>query len=255
MKLYYEDDRIYFHHESVNKLGYTNFNQELWNLIKDKKFTVEYKTMKDGTKKAKYIKCSKLKKTLHQIVIDFYYGEEIRKKMYEKKFIIEHHDNDGFNCLIENLSFLSAKRNTSKGFGYDIDRIRLLDMIAINIFKNFETQKYQITLGFNRPVYLSINGKNINLATMYFAYSDNFKIVINDATNILDLLEEYEKLDLTKLNFESYTYKEVTEINILDEEKLAPILFKDGTCYLNMDSPYQSIKKIAPMNELYENSK
>ncbi|WP_107602652.1 hypothetical protein [Clostridioides difficile] len=255
MRIYYERDRIYFSDESVNKLGYTNFDIELWNILKDRKFSVKYKTLKNGSKEAQYITCSSLKKTLHQIVIDFYYGENVRKEMYSNNFIIEHHDNDGFNCLIENLSFFNKQRNTSKGFGYDIDRVRLLDTVAVNIFKDFKTKKYQITLGFNKPFYLRVNENNVSLASMYFVYDDNYKIVINDATNILDLLESYSKLEISKLNFKDWSYEETINISISDEEKNSPFIIRDGVFYLNMDCPGQRIDKISPNHELYKSNK
>ncbi|PWX37185.1 hypothetical protein CYK80_12330 [Clostridium perfringens] len=255
MKIYHEGNRIYFSDKSVSKLGYTNFNQELWNIIKHRKFSVKYEKLKDGSKKAKYINCSSLRKTLHQIVIDFYYGEKIREEMYKDGFIIEHHDNDGFNCLIENLSFLNKKRNTSKGLGYDVERVRLLDMVAINIFKDFDTRKYQITLAFNRPYYLIGNGKKISLASMYFVYDDNYKIVINDATNILDLLESYGKLNLSKLNFKSWKYKKCIEIQMSEEEKLSPIIIRNGVFYFNMDCPFQRIERVNVNAELYKNNR
>jgi len=252
LEIYHERDMIYFWDESINKLGYTNFNEGLWNIIKDKKFSIK----KDKNGIPKYIMCNSLNKSLHQIVIDFYYNEGIRKKMYDKKFIIEHHDNNGFNCLIQNLSFLSKKRNTSKGFGYDIERVDFLDNVAINIFKDFETQNYQITLAFNTPYNLVTNdGKTIILATMYLVYDNNFKIVINDATNILDLLESYGRFDINKLNFNNWTYEPCIDLYLTKEERYSPIINIDGKLYLNMDSPYGRIEKIHPKDELYKNNK
>lgn len=243
---------IYFSDKSVKKLGYTNSNEELWNIIKDKKFYIK----KDNNGIPKYIQCSSLNKSLHQIVIDFYYGEDIRKEMYNKKFIIEHHDNNGFNCSIENLSFLSKKRNTSKGLVYDIERVNSLDNVAINIFKDFETQNYQITLGFNTLYNLVTgNGEEISLASMFLVYDDNFKIVINDATNILDLLESNGELDINKLNFKNWTYDECTFLYLSEEERYSTIIIRDGKPYFNMDSPYGIIERIPPRDELYKKNK
>lgn len=248
MKFYHEGDMIYFSDESINKLGYTNFNQELWNTIKNKKFSIQFKKSHDN-KEPKYIYCNSLKKSLHQIVIDFYYGEDKRKEMYKKGFIIEHHDNNGFNCLIENLSFLNKKRNTSKAFGFDISRIDFLDNVAINIFKDFKTQNYQITLGFNNPYNLIIDNNEISLAAMYLFYDDNFNIVINDATNILDNFEAYGELCLNKLNFKKYKFKKSIKLFLPEEERNNPIIIKDGKIYFNMDSPYGKIETITPLGD------
>lgn len=250
MRVYWEGEKIYFCDEAVNKLGSTNFNECLWENIKDLKFTVKFKNIKSG-KEPQYIYCSKLKKTLHQIVMDFYYGEDIRKEMYKNGFIIEHHDNDGFNCCIENLSFFPNDKNKSKAFGYDKDRIRMMNRIAMNIFKDFKTQKYQITVAFNEHFALFVQDKLINLATIYLVYEDNYKIVINDATSILDLIEANNKFELQKLNCENWDYNECKMVYISEEEKDSPIILRDGNYYMNMNCPHQRITRASAKEELY----
>ncbi|MDB2153809.1 hypothetical protein [Clostridium butyricum] len=251
MKVYHEGERIYFNDESVSKLGYTNYNEDLWNNIKDLKFTVKYKTVKDDKKEAQYIYCPKLKKTLHQIVIDFYYGEEVRKEMYKNKFIIEHHDNDGFNCCIENLSFLSGDRNKSKAFGFDKDRERMMDKVSINIFKDFITMRYQVTLFFNKAFAFKMNDKWYGIASMHLLYEDSYRVVLNDCMNILDLIEETGQANINKLNCLKFQFEEYIKVNVTEEEKEAPIIIRDGIQYLNLNCPNQRVVSIPPKKDLY----
>lgn len=243
MRVYCEGERIYFSDKVATRLGMTNFNNELWEKIRDLNFRVDYK--------GKYIYCSKLKKTLHQIVMDFYYGESVRKEMYKNKFIIEHHDNDGFNCCVENLSFYPDDKNKSKAFGYDKDRVKMMDIVAMNIFKDFNTQKYQITLAFNKPFLFKWEDKCIELASLYLVYSNDYRIVINDATNILDLIDSNRRVNLAKLNFEKFDYRGIEHVYLTEEEKKSPLIFRDGQVYMNMNCPYQRIVSTPPKKELY----
>lgn len=252
MNVYHKGERIYFNDESVSKLGYTNYNKGIWNIIKDQKFTIKYKTLKDDKKEPKYIWCSKLQKTLHQIVIDYYYGEDIRKEMYKNKFIIEHHDNNGFNCCIENLSFLSGDRNKSKAFGFDKDRERMMDRVAINIFKDFETKRYQVTLFFNKDFAFKWNDRMHNIASMHLLYEDSYKLVLNDCTNILDLIEEKGQANINKLNCIKFEFDECLKVIVTEEEKDAPIIIRDGVLYLNLNCPYQRVTSKAPKRDLYK---
>lgn len=244
MEVYCEGDRIYFLDKAGTRLGVTNFNKELWENIKDLNFR--------ATSKDKYIYCSKFKKTLHQIVMDFYYGENVRKEMYKNRFIIEHHDNDGFNCCVENLSFYPNDKNKSKAFGYDKDRVKMMDIVAMNIFKDFNTQKYQITLAFNKPFLLKWEDKFIEITSLYLVYSNDYRIVINDATNILDLIDSNKRFELSKLNFEKYDYREMNYTYLTEEEKGAPLIFRDGQTYMNMNCPHQRIISTPPKEELYK---
>lgn len=50
-----------------------------------------------------------IKKYLHQIVFDYYFREDFRKKVYDLGYIIEHLDNDGFNCDISNYRATKRK--------------------------------------------------------------------------------------------------------------------------------------------------
>ena len=66
-----------------------------------------------------YLKCSKLKISLHKFVLQILYGAEKLNEMLDKSNIIEHLDNNGLNCVYENLHILSSDMNKSKAFSID----------------------------------------------------------------------------------------------------------------------------------------
>ncbi|QIZ08383.1 hypothetical protein HFZ78_18045 [Priestia megaterium] len=78
-----------------------------------------------------------------------WYGVEALKEAYEKNFIVEHMNNDPFDCSIHNLSFAPNNVNIAKGQTYDVERKEGIPIAAVNMFKDFESQKFQITIGFN----------------------------------------------------------------------------------------------------------
>ncbi|HSH24483.1 MAG TPA: hypothetical protein VLA13_02965 [Massilibacterium sp.] len=98
------NDKISINIKGTNKLAFVNYTEELLEIIKKARFRIPRSDKAAADYKYPY--SNEYKKTLHQIVIDYYFGEEVRKKFYESNYIIEHLDNDGFNCDISNLFFL-----------------------------------------------------------------------------------------------------------------------------------------------------
>ena len=95
-------------------------------------------------------------------------------------------DNDGYNCCIDNLCFLIADENKAKGMTLDkmsADKSH----IALSMFKDFETQLFQITIVFNYPAKLILSNLErpavIELA--FFMYDCEYEMVINDARAIM----------------------------------------------------------------------
>ena len=97
------NDKISINIKGTNKLAFVNYTEELLEIIKKARFRIPRSDKAAADYKYPY--SNEYKKTLHQIVIDYYFGEEVRKKFYESNYIIEHLDNDGFNCDISNLFF------------------------------------------------------------------------------------------------------------------------------------------------------
>lgn len=205
VEITHTEDKIYFKFENVNKLGFTDYDKKLFEKIRAVKWTVS---------NGRYIYSSKLKMSLHQIVMAHWYGEEALTESKKAGYIVEHHNNIGFDCQISNLSFAPEPQNKQKAFGYDKERLTMLENIAINFYKDFETGRYQITIGFNKP-YFIVNPKQntaIDVAVIFLIYNDDFYRTMTDATNILHELKEYGKLEFSNLRNVGFHYKEAIHI-------------------------------------------
>lgn len=88
----------------AKKLAFVDFSEEMLEIIKQARFRVPDSPEK--YEEYKYPYSNEYKKSLHQIAFDYHFGEETRKKAYEMGYIIEHLDNEGFNCQISNLFLL-----------------------------------------------------------------------------------------------------------------------------------------------------
>ncbi|OXS76397.1 hypothetical protein B1B04_05335 [Lysinibacillus sp. KCTC 33748] len=251
LEISHDNNKICFKNSEIGFYGYTTFNQDLFEKINsvgwsvnDKKFLNKEKTyIKTGSKKlGKY-------QYLHQIVMIHWYGLDKFEEANRKKFIVEHHDNDGFNCLIENLSFAPDNVNKAKGLTYDQERPNALPIVAINFFKDFDTKKYQITLGFNIDFSIREDGKLKSITALYLVYEDDFRIVINDASNLLYNLIEYKEFDLSKLQLIDYKYTET--IYTQKYEDMPPLIEVDGEMALVLDERTRLVS-VAPDSELYK---
>lgn len=250
----YDEQKIYFKNEEFSFFGYTSYTPEMlekvlsvnW-YVSEKKFLKKEKT---------YIETHSKKlgnyKALHQIVMIHWYGLEKFEEVKSKGFIVEHHDNDAFNCLIENLSFAHNDINLAKAHTYDKERIVAFPTVAINFFKDFDTQRYQITLGFNTDFFLSLaDGTKKSVTSLQFLYEDDFRIVFNDASNMLYNLMEYKKLELNKLQFVDYTFTETIYIRP-DEDGNLPVMVEVNGKWAVVLSEKTRIHSVAPDRDLYK---
>ncbi len=108
------NDTISININGMSKLAFVNYTDGLLEIIKSARFRVP--DTQEQINKYKYPYSNEYKKDLHQIVFDYYFGEDIRKYAYDLGYIIEHLDNDGFNCDISNLFILKKVKNTYKGW-------------------------------------------------------------------------------------------------------------------------------------------
>lgn len=131
--------------------------------------------------------------TLHSYIMKKWYGEEFCQEMKEKDYVIDHMDNDSHNCCISNLSFLSNAYNKAKGLTFDQEN-KAKEFIALTMFKDFITGLYQITIMFNYPATLVVDGFDIPsvIELAYLLYEGDYRKVIADAEDILrDYKEDY----------------------------------------------------------------
>lgn len=224
MKISHENDTIYFSDPEIQKLGYTNYTSELWDIISNTTWTVK----KDNSGNPKYIRSSQLNKMLHQVVIDFYFTEEVRISAYNKNFIVEHLDNDGFNCRISNLYFLHKQTNTYKGWHFDKRSRESIPIVSIRMFHIIENKRFQITAAFNYPFTSHTTGKEI--CRVKLLYDTSYEIVFQDAETLLDYILGNMKFDIPELR-KILRYKDIRieEYELIKQPEEYPTL-QGGSC-------------------------
>jgi hypothetical protein len=131
--------------------AYTDDEDSLWEIISAQKWTIQ---LKDG--KPRYLYSYTCKKTLHQVVIDFYFGQDVREKAYSKNLVIEHLNNNGLDCRICNLYFLHDIKNKYKGNYFDKKVEEALPIFALRVFHIINNGTFQITVGFTAEANLTI---------------------------------------------------------------------------------------------------
>ena len=145
---------------------------------------------------------------LHIYIMKKWYGEEVFEEMKADGYVVDHMDNNGFNCCLDNLSFLMNDENKAKGLTFD-KYSKDKTHIAITLCRDFNTKNFQITIVFNYPAIAKISSIEspavIDLA--YLLYDRNYPEVINDARTILydykrDLSFEPEKLHFADYHIE-----------------------------------------------------
>lgn len=165
------------------------------------------------SKKGDYLYSNKLKQYLHIYIMRKWYGDECYEKFKSEDYVVDHMDNNGYNCCINNLSFLTSDENKAKGMTVD-KMSKEKAYLALSLYKDFSTQLYQMTLFFNYPAQAKISNLNspavIELA--YLLYDREYELVLNDARKILydykrDYSFEPEKLNESDFQIEgSYGY-------------------------------------------------
>ncbi len=250
MSVYISGDQINFNIEKANKLGYTNYDEKLWEKIK----STSWHVTADKRGRKKYIKSSKLG-LLHRFVMEHWYGREILDEATKKNYVVDHLDNDGFNCQISNLCFIPKPRNTAKGLTYDIKRIEMMDTIALNIFKDFETQYFQITIGFNKETIFIDNDKPVSINSLKILYEDDFFLVLNDAERILHEFSNYNRFNIKKLNCIKYEYMEANYFYLPPEKRDKAIFEVEGKFYINLNNGNIRLRAVSPSNNLFDEVK
>lgn len=157
------------------------------------------------SKKGEYLYSNKLKMYLHIYIMKKWYGEDVYDEMRKAGCVVDHMDNSGFNCKIENLAFLLSSENKAKGL--TVDKIsKTKTHIALSMFSDFYTGLKQISISFNYPAkaILSSLENPAVIELVFLLYKSKYEMVINDARKILyDYFENYS-FDIEKLNFDDY---------------------------------------------------
>ncbi|WP_158318469.1 hypothetical protein, partial [Halalkalibacter hemicellulosilyticus] len=255
LKVYYERGKIYFHDKEQGVFGYTNYDEILWEKVQSVNWRVIWGKPNSKGQRKGYIgtyskKLGKYNK-LHQVVMIHWYGLEVLIEAYEKDFIVEHMDNNSFDCTIENLSFAPNNVNIAKGQTYDIERVEALPIAAINKYKDFETGKYQITVGFNNWVVKKTEEGLIPMNAIRLVYEDDYRRTFMDAQDILYELTTNGIINPEKLNHIYMEEEPAVLYEFKEGENRSGVIEVDGKMHIILDEHTRLIK-VAPNKELYK---
>ena len=232
------DNIIYIENSNWTKVGMAEYREDYY----------EELTSVTWSKSGKGLYSYKLKCYLHQYIMEKWYGEEYLKEMYEKKYIIEHFDNNEFNNTISNLDFLLKDYNTAKGQSLDKDIEKYRDKIALRMYKNFKTETYEISVGFNEDFFEEKNGTYKPIKSLHFLYDKEYQSVILDAYLIIDQYRSSNTIEYKKLSYKKMVVEYATTIKLTPEEVESVgngkggFIERDGKIYV---IPGKNIKLIA----------
>ena len=170
---------------------------------------------------------------LHRYVMKMWYGEDVLTHMAEQGYVVDHMNNDHVDCRISNLEFLKKSYNTAKGQAFDVDSREMKWNIAINIFKDFSTGCYQITIGCNDLIYF-FNSENEKayINNIKLLYNCDYSIVVNDAENILREYDTEKTISLRCLRACKVRVEIAPIIELSEVEKAGCFVWRDGKPYL-----------------------
>jgi hypothetical protein len=238
------NEKIGINIKGLHKLAFTNYTEELFEIIKNARFRIP-KTP-EAIRSYKYPYSNEYKKYLHQIAFDYYFGEDARKKFYESGYIIEHLDNDGFNCDISNLFILKEIKNTYKGWHFDKECRKALPIMALKIYHMIHNKTFQIAIVFNRSFINDASKRVLNTVRLLYDY--NYEIVLQDAEQIIESIVSTGHINFTKWRslhrFDDIEVIYAPEIELSEEEKkqeYGTLIFREGKAYLLLGQSEDSI--------------
>jgi|GEM_PF-6898841 len=232
-----------------NCVAFAPYTKNLYDIITSTTWTVTSSTSK--TKK-KYLK-SKKYGLLHQLIIKHFYGEDTLNEAYKIGFVIDHLNNDGFDCRYENLALISKRENSAKGLTYDIEREESIWKFAINITKDFDTKEFQVSMAFNQPTIFKIEDTEIQLAALYLRYGIDYKEVLIDARSIINDLNENMSFNLVNLRHKGFDYKKAEWLCIKNGEMISSgLMLRDGKLYIIQGSQGIYVRELCHNKELHK---
>lgn len=183
-----------------------------------------------------YLKCSKLKTSLHKFVLQFLYGKEKLDEMLVKPNIIEHLDNDGLNCTYENLHVLSDDLNKAKAFTIDkknaalqTGEISSIPALITDVYYSHQNKYFQLQLFFNKNILFNKSTDRF-VESLVFHY-DDFENLYIDWLYCFECIKN-EEFDYYKNHAVRAYIKDAPIITLTEEEKNAVFIERDGEYYL-----------------------
>ncbi|MGE5474534.1 MAG: hypothetical protein ACM3UU_09970 [Ignavibacteriales bacterium] len=260
LQISHDYEKIQLNNKEYGVTGLTDYTPAVWNELSAVNWYVNEREFIENKKTYIYTgskRFGELNK-LHQIVMMLWYGKEAVQSAYLNNYIIEHHNNDEFDCHIRNLSFASNDLNLAKAHTFDKTQPLLLNQAAVNFYKDFETKQYQITVKFTRDYILSVNGKSFLLDSLFLLYEDNFRVVYTDANRIVDELLEIGQVNFKLLSYKDYSFVEGKIYIPKKDEKIEGIQIRtdeSGNSYITVsDDTLFFFNRTLPDQDLYKNN-
>lgn len=181
---------------------------------------------------------------LHRYIVQKWYGQEVLDAFTKADCVVDHMDGNKYNCQISNLAFLSSDENKAKGFTVDKQRHEMQWNLALNMFRDFDTGYYQITIFFNKMMYLvnSASGEYYPVSALKLLYTTGYEIVINDARSILLSYRENGKFGLGKLSYAEYRIEKARLFRLEEKDKNRAVIEIDGEEYLIINEHTRMLK-------------
>ena len=247
------NDTIEFRLQDNRLVGLTNYREDIWEEFNSVNWYINLKNLDTQDKSYVYTGSGKFakKKDLHVIVMIKWYGEETVIEAHQNGYIVEHFDNEEYNCMIQNLAFVSNDLNLAKAHLYDKERVKYKNIVAVNFFKDLETQRYQATFGFNREVKLQDKEKFFDVTALKLVYPDDYRQLFQDLTNAMHHIISNQTINLNLL---SHEYKEINpSIYIISSSKEElPVMIQVDGKWLLVLSDKVILDTIAPDKKLYK---
>jgi hypothetical protein len=161
-----------------------------------------------------------------------WYGEDGLNDLTKKGYVVDHMNNNRMDCRISKLDFLKKTYNTAKGLTFDIDSKDMRHRIAVNIFKDFKTGCYQITIGCNDLIYgQDISGKKYYVSTIKLLFNCDYSIVIHDAEKILRQYETERTISVHQTHACDMRFVKAIAIQPTEKERKSGVIMREGIWY------------------------
>lgn len=246
-KVYVRNSKIMIFRDSFTREAVTTYDKNLLKKIESVTWTV--KRSKTGKE---YLYCNKYG-TLHKLVASHFYGDDIIKKAYENDFVIDHLDNDGYDCTFNNLVIISRYENSAKGLTYDIKRKESSNIFSINITRDFSTKEFQIAIVFNKHGTLIEDNNLVPLGSIHFRYGEDFYTAFYDAQFIINTLNNNMELDIKLLRCQEVCICNlVRDEYVTKEEYDSGFCVRDGEQYFIQNNPNVIILKTNHNEDLHK---
>ena len=236
-----DGERITILRKKFNVLAFTSFSEEILETLNQTTWTPS-----DG-----YMRSQKFG-SLHKHVMVLKYGEDVIREAYDNDFVIDHINNNGFDCMYTNLEIIPRKLNAAKGLTYDEERENHIDFFALNFSKDEDTGEFQIGIGFNKPVDITMNGQTYPVGSIYLKYGQDYKTTFLEAHSILNELSNTKGIKLSNLRAERILFRPVDVVKLREGESLeSGFIIRDGQVYLLQGSTHTRIVQVAHNKDLH----